>query len=99
MKSKVITGIVLTVLLIGMLALAFEVDVSAGEAILFVDSGQNLGTGENMGLALGDLDDDGDLDAFITTTWVNRVWKNNGDGNLYRCSESWQCKKLWRGFG
>ena len=33
-------------------------------ALSFVDSGQRLGEGRSWDVALGDLDDDGDLDAY-----------------------------------
>ncbi len=55
----------------------------------FLDSGQTLGTASSEGVALGDVDGDGDLDAFVanrsTNTGspsysraVNRVWINAG---------------------
>lgn len=48
----------------------------------FVDSGQALGTTDGWGSpALGDLDGDGDSDAFVTNSMHgNRVWLNNGAG-------------------
>jgi hypothetical protein len=43
----------------------------------FTDSGQNLGNSNSRGVLLGDLDDDGDLDAFVFNFGQpNRVYFN-----------------------
>jgi hypothetical protein len=51
-----------------------------GTGPLFVDSGQALGNANSAGVALGDLDDDGDLDAFVAVfaSAPHRVWINSG---------------------
>ena len=52
-----------------------------------LSSGATLGSDENGdGVALGDIDGDGDLDALvangITSYNPNQVWVNNGNGNF-----------------
>ena len=49
-----------------------------GAADIFVDSGQALGNAQSSKVALGDLDSDGDIDAFMVN-WANQpaeVWFN-----------------------
>ena len=52
----------------------------------FTDSGQDLGNHHSFGVALGDVDGDGDLDAFVVNGGFpdanNRVWLNDGSGNF-----------------
>ena len=48
---------------------------------VFSNSGQSLGLDMSAAVALGDLDSDGDLDAFIANAdQPDRVWFNNGQG-------------------
>ncbi len=50
----------------------------------FSDSGQNLGSSYSRGVALGDLDGDGDLDSFVTNAdnQADKVWMNDGTGTF-----------------
>ena len=50
----------------------------------FVNSGQALGSAFSLGVELGDLDGDGDLDAWVANAepTQDRVWFNDGDGNF-----------------
>ncbi|HHZ65068.1 MAG TPA: hypothetical protein EYN51_06170, partial [Flavobacteriales bacterium] len=58
--------------------------VQGGVAGNFLDSGQALGNSYSYGVALGDLDGDGDLDAWVANydSQPNRVWINDGLGNF-----------------
>ena len=50
----------------------------------FSDSGNSLGDSQSFDVRLGDLDGDGDLDAFVANADIdpNRVWLNDGNGNF-----------------
>jgi hypothetical protein len=55
---------------------------SAARPISFVNSGQRLGRARSWDVELGDLDGDGDLDAFVTNDGqdgrANAIWLNDG---------------------
>jgi len=51
----------------------------------FVDVTEKAGisaTGYGMGVATGDIDNDGDLDIYVTNYGPNQLWVNNGDGTF-----------------
>ena len=56
--------------------------MSASGSGAFVDSGNSLGSSDSWSISLGDVDDDGDLDAFVAnhSDGVNKVWLNDGSG-------------------
>jgi len=50
-----------------------------GDLGVFLDSGQNLGGSDSRGIAVGDLDGDGDLDVFVVNRYApHKVWLNDG---------------------
>lgn len=58
---------------------------SVREEDVFVDSGQSIGNSISYAVALGDLNADGHLDAFVVNgsyqqIEANKVWLNNGSG-------------------
>ena len=60
MKSHLLlTGAVLLLSLCWTLGIMAQVDGN------FTDSGQSLGASDSGGIAIGDVDGDGDLDAFV----------------------------------
>ena len=52
---------------------------------VFTPSAQDFGTADSIGIDVGDLDGDGDLDAFVGN-WdingINHIWTNDGAGNF-----------------
>jgi len=46
---------------------------------VFTDNGQRLGDQRSYSVALGDLDDDGDLDAFVGNLGPDEIWLNDGN--------------------
>ncbi|MDM8519959.1 FG-GAP-like repeat-containing protein [Anaerolineales bacterium HSG6] len=83
MKSLMNVLLVAIVLFAGMM---MTTSSTLADNPLFVDSGQELGNSEftHNGVALGDLDQDGDLDAYVITyyTQPDQVWFNDGKGNF-----------------
>ncbi len=63
---------------------------------MFTDSGQSLGASDSRGIALGDLDGDRDIDAFVVNVsniindldGANKVWINDGEGNFTESTQN-----------
>ena len=53
------------------------------EGGVFTDSGQRLGTQDSISVALGDLEGDGDIDAFVGNYGGSRIWLNDGAGTFF----------------
>ncbi len=56
--------------------------IQGGSPGTFVDSGQQLNTEPAFCITLGDLDGDGDLDAYVGQEQANTVWLNDGQGTF-----------------
>jgi len=68
-----------------LLLVSVAVPLSAvAEGLSFEHAGE-YGTAATFQVALGDLDGDGDLDAFFANMdWASEIWMNNGDGQFAR---------------
>ena len=60
----------------------FRTGVENAGSGVFQDASQTLGNSNGIGIDLGDLDGDGDLDAFVANTsgQGNKIWLNDGSG-------------------
>ncbi len=62
---------------------------ASGWNLSFVDSGQSVGSGSCDGLAIGDLDGDGDLDILLGNyAGPSKVYLNNGAGTFADSGQS-----------
>jgi len=54
----------------------------------FIDSGQSLESNSGFEVKFGDVDGDGDLDAFVANQHGNKVWLNDGSGTFTNSGQS-----------
>jgi hypothetical protein len=91
------TRIVLIPLLCVMSALTAA--YAGADVISLVDSGQNLGDDRTFSIALGDLDGDTDLDAFVVyNNSSDRVYLNDGSGTFTDSGQSLGIADDWGNF-
>jgi len=63
----------------------FRNDLVPGGSLKFVDAGREAGVddgGYGMGVAVGDYDNDGDLDLYVTNFGSNLMYRNEGNGTF-----------------
>jgi hypothetical protein len=63
--------------------------MNPGDGVL-ADSGQRLGSAKGQNVVLGDLDGDGDLDAFVANRGPDEVWLNGGSSQPGEFADSGQ---------
>jgi hypothetical protein len=61
---------------------------SGGSFVDVTQESQLANYGYGMGAAVGDIDNDGDLDVYITNYGLDRLFQNNGDGTFADVTES-----------
>lgn len=60
-------------------------NISRGKTLRFEDVTEESGIkaqGYGMGVAVGDIDNDGDSDLYVLNFGANQLWRNNGDGSF-----------------
>jgi len=84
MKKGIIRHCFVAFLLICLTISIISPNVALAQPGTFSNSGQALGSSDSFSVALGDLDLDGDLDAFVANynSQANMVWLNNGSGTF-----------------
>ena len=74
----------------------FRIAVDGGSGF-FINSGETFNnTNNSPASALGDLDNDGDLDAFVVTHDFSKVFFNDGNGNFIDSGQSISNSWGWR---
>jgi len=79
-------GVKRTILLLLLVTIVGTAQVASAQ--IFVDSGQDIGSSQSHGMAMGDLNGNGFVDAFIANTGPNTVWLNNEDGTFSNSGQS-----------
>ena len=80
--------ILLMVMLFAIAARASATLPLAGTTIEFSDTALTVGNSDSNSVAFGDLDEDGDLDAFVANNGPNTVWRNDGNGTFTNSGQS-----------
>ena len=66
-----------------------KLEITSSNTGTFTDSGQSLGESNSRKVSLGDVDGDGDLDAFVANQGQgNKVWVNDSNGNFTDSGQS-----------
>ena len=68
----------------------FRNDTKPGGSIIFTDVSQESGLADAqnaMGVAVGDIDNDGDVDLYVTRFGAGSLFRNNGDGTFEDITE------------
>ncbi len=74
------------------------VDADGVRTLRFVDVTDAAGVGDRgygMGAAVGDIDNDGDLDLFVANVGPNTLYRNNGDGTFADISDRVPPEPRW----
>lgn len=59
----------------------------------FSDSEQRLGRQRTYAVALGDVDEDGDVDALVGNEGADELWLNDGNGRFHLSIQTWSQKR------